>query len=104
MQFYLMAQAVRGRPFSTEPYVQFQARTCGIWRSWDRASRYISIVKPIRCTIFEFIEYHYTCFGRSFRPSSGVLDCTHSISYMSYSLADCLLAGTWWKWVPSRAR
>ena len=32
----------------------------------------ISIVKPTRCTIFEFIEYHSTCFGLSFRPSSGV--------------------------------
>jgi hypothetical protein len=31
----------------------------------------ISIVTPTRCTIFEFIEYHSTCFGRTFRPSSG---------------------------------
>ena len=31
-----------------------------IWRSWDRASWYISIAKPTRCTIFEFIEYHST--------------------------------------------
>jgi len=58
----------------------------------------ISIVKPNRCTIFEFIEYHSTCFGLSFRPSSGVQDCTHSIKYeyMSYRLVDCLLAGTRW--------
>jgi len=54
---------------------------------------HISIVKPTRCTIFEFIEYHSTCFGRSFRPSSGVRDCTYSIRYMSYRLVDCLLAG-----------
>ena len=54
----------------------------------------LSIEKPTRCTIFEFIEYHSMCFGRSFRPSSGVQDCTHSISYMSYKLVDCLLAGT----------
>jgi hypothetical protein len=26
---------------------------------------YTSIVKPTRYTIFEFIEYHSTCFGRS---------------------------------------
>ena len=41
---------------------------------WDRASWYISIVKPTRCTIFffKFIEYHSTCLGQSFRPSSGV--------------------------------
>jgi len=69
-----------------------------VWRSWDRASWYISIVKPTRCTIFEFTEYHSTCFGLSFRPSSGVQDCTHSIRYtcMSYRLVDCLLAGTRW--------
>jgi hypothetical protein len=30
-----------------------------VWRSWDRTSWYISIVKTTRCTIFEFIEYHY---------------------------------------------
>jgi len=67
-----------------------------IWRSWDRASWYISIVKPTRCTIFEFIEYHSTRFGRSFCPSSGVQYSTHGISYMSYLLVDCLLAGTRW--------
>jgi len=59
-----------------------------IWRSWDRASWYISIVKPSRCTIFEFIEYHSTCFGRSFRLSSGVQYCTYSIRCMSYLLVD----------------
>ena len=69
-----------------------------VWRSWDRASWYISIVKPSRCTVFEFIEYHSACFGRSFRPSSGVLDCTHSIRCMSYRLVDCLLAVTRWNW------
>jgi len=46
----------------------------------------ISTVKPTRFTIFEFTEYHSTCFGRSFRPSAGVQDCTHSIRYMSYRL------------------
>ena len=42
------------------------------------------MLKPTRCTIFEFIEFQSTCFGWSFRPSSGVQDCTHSISYTSY--------------------
>ena len=65
-------------------------------RSWDGASWYISIVKPNRCTIFEFIEYDSTCFGRSFRPPSGVQDSTHSIRYMSCRLADCLQTGTRW--------
>jgi hypothetical protein len=41
----------------------------------------------------EFIEHHSTCFGRSFRQSSGVQDCTYSISYMSYMFVDCML--TW---------
>jgi hypothetical protein len=54
----------------------------------------VSIVKPTRCIIFEFIEYHSTCFGRPFRPSSEVQDCTHKIRYTSYRLVDCLLAGT----------
>jgi hypothetical protein len=55
-----------------------------VWCSRDRASWYISIVKPNRCTTCKFIEYHSTCFGQSFPPSSGVQDCTHSIRYMSY--------------------
>jgi hypothetical protein len=62
-----------------------------VWCSWNRASRYISIVKPTRCTIFKFIECHSTCFGRSFCPSSEVQDCTYSIRYMSYRLVDCML-------------
>jgi len=48
--------------------------------------KYFSIVKPTRCTIFEFIEYHSTFFGWSFSLSSGVQDCIHSIRYMSYRL------------------
>jgi len=35
----------------------------------------ISTVKPTRCTIsqiYSILEQHSTCFGRSFRPSSGV--------------------------------
>jgi hypothetical protein len=74
------------------------------WRSWYRASWYISIVKPTRCTIFGFIEKHSTCFGRSFRPSSGVQDSTHSIRYMSYRFVDCFLVDTRWNSIPSRAR
>jgi hypothetical protein len=34
---------------------------------------------------FEFIEYRSTCFGRSFRPSSGAQDCTYNFRYMSIS-------------------
>ena len=64
-----------------------------MWRSWDRASWYISIVKPTRRTIFEFIEYHSTCFGRSFSPSSGVQDCKYSIRYMSNRYCWMLASG-----------
>ena len=32
-------------------------------------------------------------FGQSFRPLSGVQDCTYSIRYMSYRFVDCLLVG-----------
>jgi len=45
-----------------------------------------SIVKPTRCTSVSnlfYVEWHCTCFGRSFRPSSGVQDCTYSNRYMS---------------------
>jgi hypothetical protein len=59
--------------------------------SWS-LSWIISLVKPTRCPMFEFIEYHSTCPRRSFCPSSGVQDCTHTIRYMSYRLVDCLPA------------
>ena len=45
-----------------------------------------------KCTIFQFTEYHSTCFRRSFLSSS-VQDCTHSIRYMPYRSVDCLLPG-----------
>jgi len=60
-------------------------------------SNAISIVKPTRCTISQIyfvLEQHSTCFGRSFRPLSGVQDCTCSIRYMSYRFCGCLLASS----------
>ena len=54
----------------------------------------ISIVKPTRCTIVSNLFYFgmtFTCFGRSFRPSSGVQDCTYSNRHMSNRYC-CLLA------------
>jgi len=45
----------------------------------------IPIVKPTRCTsvsnLFNF-EWHSTWFGWSFRPSSGVQDCTYACCCM----------------------
>ena len=67
-----------------------------IWRSQGRASYYISIVKPARCTnvcnLFYFIlEWHSTCFGRSLRPSPAVEDCTYCNRHLSNRYS-CLLA------------
>ena len=53
----------------------------------------IPIVKPTRCTSVSnlfILEWHCTCFGRSFRPSSGVQDCTYSNMRMSNRYC-CLL-------------
>jgi len=47
----------------------------------------ISVVKPTRCTnvsnVFYF-KWHSTCFGRSFRPSSAVQDCTYSNRHLPH--------------------
>jgi len=54
----------------------------------------IYIVKPPRCTDVSnlfYLEWHSTCFGRSFRPSSGIQDCTYSNRHMSNRHC-CLLA------------
>jgi len=56
---------------------------CGIIRIFNNI---ISIVKPTRCTIVSnlfILECQSTCFGRSFRPSSGVQHCTYSNRQMS---------------------
>jgi hypothetical protein len=90
----LKARAVFLRVDHPPPFSVEASEGVESWRSWDRASWYISIVKPSRCKIFEFIEYHSTGFGRSFCPSSGAQDCTYSIKYMSYRLVDCLLASS----------
>jgi hypothetical protein len=51
------------------------------------------LIAASSCVVHLNLNYS-TGFGRSFRPSSGVQDCTYIISYMSYRLADCMLAGT----------
>ena len=45
--------------------------------------------------IYFILEWHSTCFGRSFRPSSGVQDCTYRYSCLLAVHTDtavCLLA------------
>jgi len=36
-----------------------------------------------QCLKFILLKQHSTCFGRSFRPSSGVKDCTYFNRHMS---------------------
>ena len=43
--------------------------------------------------IYFILEWHSTCFGRSFRPSSGVQDCTYSCQTDS---AVCTVLNSWW--------
>ena len=55
---------------------------------------YISRVKPTRCTgvsNYFILEWHSTCLGWSFCPSSVVQDCTYSNKSMSNRYC-CLLA------------
>ena len=54
----------------------------------------IPIVKTTRCISVSdlfILERHSTCFGRSFRPKSGVRDCTYSSRHLSNRCC-CLLA------------
>ena len=66
------------------------------WHSEDRATWYILITKPTRCTNFSnlFLEWNSTCFGQVFCPSSGVFRCTHSNGVCHSGYADCLLASS----------
>jgi len=36
-----------------------------------------------QCIKLFILEWHCTCFGRSFRPSSGFQDCTYSNRHLS---------------------
>ena len=65
----------------------------------ERASRYISIVKPTRCTasqIYFILDQHSTCFGQSFvhHQESKTVHTASSIHHTGS--ANCLLAGTRW--------
>ena len=66
------------------------------WRSEDRASWHIIIIKPTRCTNFSnlFLVWNCTCFGQILCPSSGFFHSTHSNGYMWYRFADSLRAGS----------
>ena len=61
-----------------------------LWRSGDRASWKILIIKPTRCINLSnlFLEWNSTCFGQFLCPSAGVFHCTHKQWYMSYRFAD----------------
>jgi len=51
--------------------------------------------------LFYFLKKHSTCFGRSFRPSSGIQDCTYCNRHMSNRTDDCLLAELQFHLVPA---
>ena len=75
---------------------------------------YISIVKPnisTNVSNYFILEWHSTCFRRSFRPSPGVQDCTYSNSHLWYRygyllaskqtaviclVAVCTVLNSWW--------
>ena len=49
--------------------------------SWETNTRYTPIVQPTRCTYYLklfILVKRSTCFGRSFRPSSGAQKCVYS--------------------------
>jgi hypothetical protein len=64
------------------------------WHSDDRASWYILIIKPTRCTNFSnlFLEQNSTASGQFLYPSSGVIHCTLSNGARHKGYANCLLA------------
>ena len=66
------------------------------WRSVDRASWYILMMKPTRCTNFSnlFLEWDSTCFGQLLCPSSGVFHCTHSNGIYHTGYSHSLRAGS----------
>jgi len=55
------------------------------------ASKQIHQLDTPMYQIYFIWEWHSTCFGRSFRPSSGVQDCTYSSRHLSNRYC-CLLA------------
>jgi len=81
-----------------ETYGACSSELCDVkGRPWHRLVnneyfRYIYVVKPMKFISFTnlfILNWQSTCFGRSFRPSSGVQDCTYSFSYKSNRLLAC---------------
>jgi len=61
---------------------------------------WISIVKPTRCASvsnYFILEWHTTCFGRSFRPSSGEQASKQTaVSVWHTPVAVCTVLISWW--------
>jgi len=55
---------------------------------------YIKTNQMHQCLKLILFWNNSTCFGRSFRPSSGVRDCTYSNKRMSNRYCYCLLASS----------
>ena len=65
---------------------------------WDTISIQNQLDAPMY-RIYFILEWHSTCFGRSFRSSSGVQDCTYSKRHLSVwqmPLAVCTVLNSWW--------
>ena len=70
--------------------------TVGMWRlhRFGMSSSYSTTNKMhLFLKLFILVKL-YTCFGRSFRPSSGAQNCTYGNRHMSNSCCYLLLAGT----------
>ena len=67
-----------------------------MWRSWDRASWYISIVKPTRCTLFPSLLNITLHVSDGFSVHHQESKTVHTASGICHSFVDCLLAGTRW--------
>ena len=55
MQFYVMAHAFRGRPVTMEPYVQSQARPCGVCKGKNYTLQYFGFPPLCRSGIISVL-------------------------------------------------
>jgi hypothetical protein len=85
---------------SSRLYIQQPNRYCSLLASKQTAVSVWQMPVAV-CTIF-ILERHSICFGRSFRPSLGVQDCTYSNRLMSNRYCRLLASGNemeLWKYI-----
>ena len=78
-------------PYSVEPECSL---LCLQYLSFLRIIQFIHIVQPARCNVSQFACFCMMLymFRQFLRPSSGVKNCTYSVSYLSYQHCYLLLA------------